>query len=610
MEYLHDVTEAKDPSPANSSMLNVNSKFVDDNSTDENESFELIETPKNVVSITRPKPCYDFSRTVSSYSAFSIAHHNIAERSNYSSCANTSIPDVNSLSEDNPSDSDESFEFINDASDNVIETKTRYGPQNVSPVSLLDTEESNYSLTTTASTPNASFPCEDNSTYDESFELINETSEDLVYVTKSEKLYATQNISPNSTSNLESHCDIAEDKKFPWSANVSTLDMNSLSIDSNESFELINKTPEKVLCAKDAQQFYSLQKNVSSSSISNMESVDNTVFEKKCSPPVEECANDDKPKQESKILALIAERKKVSASKNIPKGSERICADGLIMEGLIKGIKNCGIAEKEFIAANKKHNDQFKANVLMHDERPNPESKNLFHVAKKRHVSIPANVCKYDKEMCSDMMKKVTKGIENCSIVDKQFNSNIAFDKKYSDEIKINPIVNKCDLVLPKNNLTSINASVEKYELKCSKTCMIAKGRKRYCDELFCLPYDDISDGEKEEEKVRAEEFLSCRPLNILGRPEIPEAVYILRSDCLSYLKKLRRTSDDKSGFRSEFSVYCSEEGNRIAQESKMRDLAKKLKDKMRKKPTKNSALKWAIEKKNIFSWRGFHIDF
>ncbi|CAL1288080.1 unnamed protein product [Larinioides sclopetarius] len=624
MEYHHDV--AKDLSSENSSNLDMNSKFVDDISSD--ESFELInETPQNVVSITSPKLYYNFSLAVSSYSASNTPHHNIAGRSNYSTFANTSVSDMNSQSIDNPSDSEESFEFIDGKSDDVnyvIETETCYGPRNVSSISLQDSEETNYTLTATASMPNAS-----NLSCDESFELINETSGDSLYMMKFKKLPVLQNVSPNSTSNLESHC--AEDKKFTLSSNVSLFDMNSLSVDSNESFELINKTPEKVLYAKETQQSCSLQKNVSSSSISNMKSVHNTAFKKKCSSPVEVCANNEKPSQEKKILAPIAERTKVSPSANIPGGSGRISADGRVMKGLIKGIRDCNIADNRLNAANNNqfdmeyHHDVSKdlfpenftipakcsfkflhSPLSMLDERPNPENKKLLRIAKKKDVSIPANVCKLDNKMGSDIVKKVIKGIESCRISNKQFNSNTAFDKNCSGGFKINLDVNKHNLVLPKNNLTYTNVSNEDYEPKCNITSMVAKGKKRCCDELFSLPYakenktncdehrpqvyEVISDGEKEK---NGEVFPACKFL------------YILRSDCLCYLNELKQTIDDKDGFKSDYS------GSRLAQESKLRDLFEKNKDKRRTtKKMKKNAHKWANREKKGFSWRGFDFDF
>ncbi|GBM48181.1 hypothetical protein AVEN_138311-1 [Araneus ventricosus] len=470
-----------------------------------------------------------------------------------------------------------------------------------------DTAEARDSSLENVSTASENFLYVNSSASDEElFQLINEVLENVVSVVETETCYDPNSVLPCSTSDMASNHNNTEGSEDVLTLNISMRE----NYPDKEAFQLVNEPLKNMVSLMKTQTWDDV---VFPCSISGLESNPVCAEEERASSltnistsgttslPVNSSTGGD----ESVELLII----------KTPKNAVSVTETTLCYEAFphlsFDGRSVHDTAEE---------NDSSSPSVVsMPDERPNNDNKILCEDStntdspllseERNEISSIENVSAGDEGICRYIMEEILKkDIENC-FTDTQLNENITSDKMHDDSSKTVSYVNKEDKLeveLAEEDLTSINGSHEKYEPKYNET-MFAKDNKINCDEHRSQVYEVISDGE--EGKVLEEEFL-CRPIDIFARPEIPEGVFILRSDCLGYLNKLRQTNDDNSGFRSEYSAYCSEDGNRIAQESKLRDLAKQLQDEMRKKPRENSANKWKNEAKNILSWPGFDIDF
>ncbi|GBO33956.1 hypothetical protein AVEN_150685-1 [Araneus ventricosus] len=537
------------------------------------------------------------------------------EEARDSSLENVSTAGENSLYVNSSATDEEIFQLINEVLENVvsvIETETCYDPNSVLPSSTSDMASNHNNA---EGNPNISMRV--NSPDEEARHLVNETLENMVSLMKTQTL--GDSVFPCSVSSLESNPVYAEEERASSLTNVSTSGSTSLpvnsSTDGDESLELlIIKTPENAVSVTETTLCY--EAHTFPPLISDMGSVHDTTEENRDSLPADVSTLVNSPSVDSsmdgdKLSELIND-----ISQKVVCVTETKTYFDIVSPNLTSDLESVPNTAEE-------NDSSSPAVVSTPDERPNDDNKILFEDStstvspllseERKEISSIENVSAGDEGICRDIMEEVIKGIENCC-TDIQRNENTTFDKIPDDSSKIVSVVKEEDHELAEKDFTFMNGSDEKDEPKYHETRMFANHNKINCDEHRSQVYEVISDGEKEEDNAWAEEeFLSSKSdLNSLTfiRPEIPEGVYILRSDCLGYLNKLRHTNDDKSGFRSDYSVYCSEDGNRIAQESKLRDLAKELKDKMRKKPTKNSAHKWRNEKKNIFSWSGFDIDF
>ncbi|CAL1288081.1 unnamed protein product [Larinioides sclopetarius] len=438
---------------------------------------------------------------------------------------------------------------------------------------------------------------------EKALQLVKETSSEVVSLTKTQAYIDARTAFPCSISDLKSNLDIPEEERTSSPTSASTSDSSFLlinsSTDGKESNSLFIKTPENTVSVIETTSSCKFQTSTHLSF--DMESVHETTEENTDLLPADISKHKNSPSEESSTSGDKLSGFVNNTSQNL------IFMAEIESPNLISDIKSVHSTPEE-------KDSSSPAAVSTPDERPDDDkilledsnNADFPHLTEEREkISSTGNVSAVDKKMCRDIVEEIIKDIEN-GCIEKQLNENMNVDKISNASLKNESGVkeDKLEVESAKQNFTSVNGSNEKYKPKYKGT-LFSEDNKINCDEHRSQVYEVISDGEKDEDKNGEDDVSPCKSLDIFVRPEIPEGVFILKSDCLGYLNELKQTIDDKDGFKSDYS------GSRLAQESKLRDIAKKIKDKRREiKKTKKNSHKLSNGGKKGFFWRGFDFDF